>query len=305
MKTKIIALLEMGLSDGLLSNLSESQINVLYNKMGLSEQTPTTTTKTQTVKTTTIPKVAAEKGVAIDGHTVSVKDGNIVLTRTEGEMKETEVDKDDAFAGATSQDPVQVQGPDGMGDDSDSKIDAEKEVTEIKKDENNPWAICHSQLGPKRNAKFERCVRQVKQSLKEGKSPMTFFIEEKIVSLVERELKPKMTKRDLIKQIQETQMVKRSFAKSPVDKIVGNVKTNKPVGKMTMMKGETSEDAPAVAPPKTKPGVKPAPRTRPAHPGKNPHPGENPAPKAKQQKLEVAKKEILNAIKEMLPHGKK
>ena len=100
-------------------------------------------------------------------------------------------------------------------------------------------------------------------------------------------------------------MVKRSFAKSPVDKIVGNVKTNKPVGKMTMMKGETSEDAPAVAPPKTKPGVKPAPRTRPAHPGKNPHPGENPAPKAKQQKLEVAKKEILNAIKEMLPHGKK
>ena len=305
MKTKIIALLEMGLSDGLLSNLSESQINVLYNKMGLSEQTPTTTTKTQTVKTTTIPRVAAEKGVAIDGHTVSVKDGNIVLTRTEGEMKETEVDKDDAFAGATSQDPVQVQGPDGMGDDSDSKIDAEKEVTEIKKDENNPWAICHSQLGPKRNAKFERCVRQVKQSLKEGKSPMTFFIEEKIVSLVERELKPKMTKRDLIKQIQETQMVKRSFAKSPVDKIVGNVKTNKPVGKMTMMKGETSEDAPAVAPPKTKPGVKPAPRTRPAHPGKNPHPGENPAPKAKQQKLEVAKKEILNAIKEMLPHGKK
>jgi hypothetical protein len=305
MKTKIIALLEMGLTDGLLSNLSESQINVLYKKMGLSEQTPTTTTKTQTVKTTTIPRVAAEKGVAIDGHTVAMKDGNVVLTRTEGEMKETEVDKNDAFAGATSQDPVQVQGPDGMGDDSDSKIDAEKEVTEIKKDENNPWAICHSQLGPKRNAKFERCVRQVKQSLKEGKSPMTFFIEEKIVSLIERELKPKMTKGDLIKQIQETQMVKRSFAKSPVDKIVGNVKMNKPVGKMTMMKGETSEDSPAVAPPKTKPGVKPAPRTRPSHPGKNPHPGENPAPKAKQQKLESAKKEILKAIKEMLPHGKK
>lgn len=38
MKTKIISLLEMGLSDSLLSNLSESQINVLYKKMGLSEQ---------------------------------------------------------------------------------------------------------------------------------------------------------------------------------------------------------------------------------------------------------------------------
>lgn len=305
MKTKILTLLEMGLSDSLLSNLTENQINVLYKKMGLSEQTPTTTTQTKTIKTTTIPRAAAEKGVAIDGHTVAVKDGNVVLTRTEGEMKETEVSKDDAYAGATTQAPVQVQGPDGMGDESDSKIDAEKEVTEIKKDEDNPWAICHSQLGPKRNAKFERCVKSVKQSMKEGKSPMTFFIEEKIVSLLESELKPKMTKGDLIKQIQETQMVKRSFAKSPVDKIVGNVEMNKPIGKITMMKGETSEDAPAVAPPKTKPGIKPAPRTRPAHPGKNPHPGENPAPKAKKEKLEAAKKEILKAIKEMLPNGKK
>ena len=71
------------------------------------------------------------------------------------------------------------------------------------------------------------------------------------------------------------------------------------------MKGETSENEPAIAPPKTKPTVKPGPRTRPAHPGKNPHPGENPAPKARQQKLEIAKKEILKAIKDILPNGKK
>jgi hypothetical protein len=208
-------------------------------------------------------------------------------------------------AGSTTQSDIQVQAPDGMGDEGDQEVDAEKEVTEIKKDEDNPWAICHSQLGPKRNAKFERCVRQVKQSLKEGKSPMSFFIEEKIVSLVERELKPKMTKGDLIKQIQETQMIKRSIAKSPVGGIVGKVKMNKPIGKITMMKGETSENEPAVAPPKTKPNVKPGPGTRPAHPGKNPHPGENPAPKARQQKLEIAKKEILKAIKDILPNGKK
>lgn len=291
MKTKIVALLEMGLSDSLLSNLSESQINVLYKKMGLSEQGAV--------------MISAEKATS-DPQKLKDLTSRGINVRIEGDMTEDAMDyQGSAKAGSTTQSDIQVQAPDGMADDSDKEVDAEKEVTEIKKDEDNPWAICHSQLGPKRNAKFERCVRQVKQSLKEGKSPMSFFIEEKIVSLVERELKPKMTKGDLIKQIQETQMVKRSFAKSPVGKIVGNVKMNKPIGKIGMMKGETSENAPAVAPPKTKPDVKPGPRIRPAHPGKNPHPGVNPAPKAKQQKMEIAKKEILKAIKNILPDAKK
>jgi hypothetical protein len=291
MKTKIVTLLEMGLSDSLLSNLTESQINVLYKKMGLIEQGAV--------------MISADKASS-DPQKLKDLTSRGINVRIEGDMTEDAMDyQGSAKAGSTTQSDIQVQAPDGMGDEGDQEVDAEKEVTEIKKDEDNPWAICHSQLGPKRNAKFERCVRQVKQSLKEGKSPMSFFIEEKIVSLVERELKPKMTKGDLIKQIQETQMIKRSIAKSPVGGIVGKVKMNKPIGKITMMKGETSENEPAVAPPKTKPNVKPGPGTRPAHPGKNPHPGENPAPKARQQKLEIAKKEILKAIKDILPNGKK
>lgn len=291
MKTKIITLLEMGLSDDLLSNLTESQIDILYKKMGLSEQGHVMMSAEKATRDPQKLKDLTSRGLNV---------------RIEGDMNEDEIDmQGSARAGATTQDPIQVQAPDGMGDDSDKAVDAEKEVTEIKKDENNPWAICHSQLGPKRNAKFERCVKSVKQSLKEGKSPMSFFIEEKIVSLLERELKPKMTKADLLKQIQETQMVKRSFAKSPVNKIVGNVVMDKPIGKITTMKGETTENAPAIAPPKVKPGVKPGPKTRPAHPGKNPNPGENPAPKAKKEKMELVKKEILKAIKEILPNGKK
>jgi hypothetical protein len=291
MKTKIVTLLEMGLSDSLLSNLTESQINVLYKKMGLIEQGAV--------------MISADKASS-DPQKLKDLTSRGINVRIEGDMTEDAMDyQGSAKAGSTTQSDIQVQAPDGMGDEGDQEVDVEKEVTEIKKDEDNPWAICHSQLGPKRNAKFERCVRQVKQSLKEGKSPMSFFIEEKIVSLVERELKPKMTKGDLIKQIQETQMIKRSIAKSPVGGIVGKVKMNKPIGKITMMKGETSENEPAVAPPKTKPNVKPGPGTRPAHPGKNPHPGENPAPKARQQKLEIAKKEILKAIKDILPNGKK
>lgn len=26
----------------------------------------------------------------------------------------------------------------------------------------NPWAVCHANLGPKKDAKFERCVMHVK-----------------------------------------------------------------------------------------------------------------------------------------------
>ena len=291
MKTKIIALLEMGLSDELLSSLTENQVNVLYKKLGLSEQGAVVMSADKATKDPGKLKDLTSRGINI---------------RIETEMSEGDMDyQGSAQAGSTTQSDIQVQAPDGMGDDSDKAVDAEKEVTEIKKDEDNPWAICHAQLGPKRNNKFERCVRQVKKSLSEGKSPLAFFIEEEIVSLLEKEIQPKMTKGELLKQIEETSMIRRTIAKSPVDKVVGNVKMNKPVGKMTVMKGETSEDAPAVAPPKTKPGVKPGPRTRPAHPGKNPHPGENPAPKATKEKLEMAKKEILKALNDILPNGKK
>jgi hypothetical protein len=94
---------------------------------------------------------------------------------------------------------------------------------------------------------------------------MTFFIEEEIVSLFEKTIRPRMTKSDLM--------------------------------------GMIAEASPTTAPPKTKPTVKPGPRTRPAHPGKNPRPGENPAPKA--QKMEAVKKEVLKIIQNILNNGKK
>ncbi len=245
MKSKVIALLNKGLSKNLLSNLTEGQINLLYTKMGLSE-----TTMVSKNDAATIQKLKAEK-----------KPFEVY----EKEMKEDEEDPMDFEKGERSQDPHQV-GP-STDDGFKNYDDGTGEFSEIKKSDNNPWAICHSQLGPERNSKFERCVKSVKKNIDEGKSPMTFFIEEEIVSLVERTIRPRMTKSDL----------------------------------MTMI----SENNPAVAPPKTKPTVKPGPRTRPAHPGKNPNPKENPAPKAKKDKLEVAKSEILKAIQDILNDGKK
>lgn len=139
-----------------------------------------------------------------------------------------------------------------------------KEIDEKEEDEkNNPWAICHAQLGPKKNAKFERCVRQVKKSLKEGKNPLSLFIEEKITEMVAKHIPPKITKADLVKYLEEND----------------------------------TKTAPPVKEPKTKPGTKepPAPVKTPSHPGKNPNPKQNPAPKA-----EEAKDAVIDAIMKIL-----
>ena len=143
-----------------------------------------------------------------------------------------------------------------------------EEVKEGEKDDKNiPWAICHKQLGPKRNAKFESCVKQVKKSLKEGRNPVSLFIENKIMQLVETHLPPRITKQDLVKYL--------------------------------------SEAEPATAPvkdPKTKPGTKepPSPVKTPSHPGKNPNPKVNPSPKAKSVDPEEAKDKIIDTIMQIL-----
>lgn len=182
----------------------------------------------KTVDVTTISQDALTKGVNLSGKNMK-RDaaGNLVVTATNEEMTEES--------------------------DDDKK--------------NNPWAICHKQLGPRKNAKFESCVKQVKKSLKEGKNPLTLFLEEKIMKLVETHLPPKITKKDLVKYL--------------------------------------SEAEPATAPvkePKTKPGTKepPAPVKTPSHPGKNPNPKVNPAPKAKKISPEDAKEKIIDTIMKML-----
>jgi inosine-uridine nucleoside N-ribohydrolase len=103
--------------------------------------------------------------------------------------------------------------------------------------------------------------------LKEGKNPISLFIENKIMEIVETNLPPKITKKDLVKYL--------------------------------------SEAEPATAPvkePKTKPGTKqpPSPVKTPSHPGKNPNPGVKEAPRAKNIDPEEAKEKIIDTIMKML-----
>jgi hypothetical protein len=178
-----------------------------------------------------------------------------------------DLDADQAYTGQQGSHDEYQASDDGMDDDTspenhDSKMIGMSE----EKDEPNPWAICHSQVGPKKSRKWERCVREVKKQLKEGKNPVSLFLETQIQKIVEKHMPPKITKGDLLKYITE-----QGTAPSP-----------------------TTKPAP------TKPGVSPGKRPRPAHPGKNPNPGENPAPKAKKVSPEDAKEKVIDVIMQIL-----
>jgi hypothetical protein len=227
MKTnlKALELIEKGLSSKTVSKLTESQIEVLHNKLLGEAVTQSTTTSYN------IPTADLDKGTAVPTPPTGKK---MVLQKTPTGVKATPTE----------------------------------EVKEGEKDDkNNPWAICHKQLGPKRNAKFESCVKQVKKSLEEGRNPVSLFIENKIMQLVETHLPPRITKQDLVQYL--------------------------------------SEQNPATAPvkdPKTKPGTKepPAPVKTPSHPGKNPNPKVNPSPKATSVDPEEAKDKIIDTIMQIL-----
>lgn len=286
-KTK--ALMGMGLSPNVISKLNENQINTLFEKFGLLEQGAVMISADKASRDPQKLKDLTARGINI---------------RIEGDVTEDNVDvTGSAMGGATTQAPHQIMSPDGMGDDSDKEIDKYEDMTEqkskeLKKKESNPFAICHAQLGPERDDKFERCVKKVKKSLKEGESPYAFFIEEKIVSLVESYIQPRMTKKDLMKMIEETPMIRKPLYRPKTKGLVGNMKMNKPIGKlMSLGKTMATEDAPTTAPPKTRPTTKPRPGFRPSHPGKNPNPGVNPEPKAMAEK---AKKDVLKIIKDIL-----
>ena len=261
MKTNIKALnlVEKGLSPKTVSKLTESQINVLYSKL-LGEQVAN-------------PNIAEKiKNIdALDQKLTGLEAKMTKLGLAEKEIDEEDdfdLDADQAYTGQQGSHDEYQSSDDGMDDDTSPQNHDSKMIgmSEEKKDKPNAWAICHAQVGPKRTRKFERCVMSVKKQLKEGKNPVSLFLESQIQKIVEKHMPPKITKGDLVKYISE-----QGTAPSP-----------------------TTKPAP------TKPGVSPGKRPRPAHPGKNPNPGENPAPKAKKVSPEDAKEKVIDVIMQIL-----
>ncbi len=96
--------------------------------------------------------------------------------------------------------------------DPNAKIEVTEKKTTKKK---NPWAICTSVMGAefgstersdwskKQMGKYEKCVMGVKKSIKEGKNPEEVLLENKFRIIIEKNLKPTITKGDLLNMINE------------------------------------------------------------------------------------------------------
>jgi hypothetical protein len=237
---KALRLIDKGLSANTVSKLDESQVDVLYKKLFVEQ---INVSKTDTAM---ITKLKSEK-----------KPFQVY----EKELEEEEEVTVDPNKETETQDPKQV-GPssdDGFGNEDDGMGMFEGKSTAS--------SICHSQVGPKKSRKWERCVREIKKQLGEGKNPVSLFLENEIMRIVERNIPPRITKGDLVKYL--------------------------------------SEAGPATAPskpktsPTTKPGV-PDKKPRPSHPGKNPNPGEKESPKAKKIDADKAKDEVIDLIMNLL-----
>jgi hypothetical protein len=306
---KALELIEKGLSSNTVSKLTESQVQILHSKLFISEQvTEVPSKKTYKVgpKGGSLPPNDKGYSVRQDPNTREV-----VATAAESELDEDIEVTTDPNKEVETQDPKQV-GPssdDGFGDETDGMGMFEGK----EKNKPNPWAICHSQVGPKKSRKWERCVKEVKKQLEEGKNPVSLYLESQIMKIVEKNLPPRITKGDLIKHLVESSpSVAPSKPKTKPTTKPGT-KPQRPAhpGKnpnpgeqpAPKAKKDMGEQGPATAPtkpvtkPTTKPGTKPQ---RPAHPGKNPNPGEQPAPKASKVSAEDAKDKVIDVILNLL-----
>lgn len=220
----------------------------------------------------------------INEQTMVSKTDTATINKLKSEKKpfqvyEKELDEDDTLNVVNDPDATE----DGMGI-------FEKDY----KDGPNPWAICHAQVGPKKTRKFERCVMAVKKQLKEGKNPLSLFLETQIEKIVEKHIPPRITKGDLLKVIKES--TKGNEPSLPKTKSDGSKKPG------PSKRFETKEQATAPAPskPATKPTTKPdtTPKKKPFSPGKNPSPAVKPAPKA--IKPEEAKNRVIDLIMNLI-----
>jgi len=302
---KALELIEKGLSSNTVSKLTESQVQILHSKLFISEQVTEVPAKK-------MYKVGPKGGKV--GNVMIAQDPNtkeVTVTAEEIELEEDIEVTSDPNKEVETQDPKQV-GPssdDGFGDETDGMGMFEGK----EKNKPNPWAICHSQVGPKKSRKWERCVKEVKKQLGEGKNPVSLYLESQIIKIVEKNLPPRITKGDLIKHLVESgPSIAPSKPKTKPTTKPGT-KPQRPAhpGKnpnpgeqpAPKAKRDMGEQGPATAPtkpvtkPTTKPGTKPQ---RPAHPGKNPNPGEQPAPKAKKVSAEDAKDKVIDVILNLL-----
>jgi hypothetical protein len=219
--------------------------------------------------------VILKKGVDPKPYT----DKGINVTVTEKELEE-DADLDDSAEKDSNYDPYagnsvgNDDGPssdDGFGGGNDGMGMMEE------KDSSKAFAICHSQVGPKKSRKWERCVREIKKQLKEGKNPYLPIMEAALAKMVEKHISPKMTKSELINTLSEQGIITRPFKNSMIG-FVDETKMDKSNKNTYVSKKETMEQGTKTAPTRVKPGTKEKEKPGKMDPFKNPK--HQPKPKA-------------------------
>ncbi len=302
---KKLKLVKEGIKASTLNKMTDSQIDVLFSK--LQEQVTPVTEPAKTAY-----KVG-EKG----GNLPATPKGYNVKKNPDGTFmampnEQTEVDKDDENKGEVSQDPVQVQGPDGMDDDSDKEL---QEKFESKKQQKYFFAKCgdgktkeqkkwckmadefakdtnFAKLPEKKKETKENYQKMISGALnkiamsKLGEIKPTVAmgeseIEKQIMRLVEKHITPKMKKEDLLSLIEgDTKTAPAKPKVKPGTKPKHPFqpdpeKKGAPKAKKRVMDEDTKT---APAKPKVSPG------TKPKHPFQ-PDPDKQGAPKAIKREL--------------------
>ena len=240
-KDRIKFLLGEGLSIQTVANLNESQLIVLTEKFKKSkkEESKEQVQQQQTTKTIVGPKggnIQLKPGQT----QVSLKPvpnaapGTVeVVEKKEMSEDDTAVSIDNASAGEYTQDKHQVQAPDGMDDEGDATIDKEEDLAtegvinekfESKAQQNFFWAKCNTSKGVKKKKWCEMArefsdstskkqfkdmpeklhpEKTVKYKKEKTNENLEKFLENKIVSILENKVKPRMKKSDLVKLVKE------------------------------------------------------------------------------------------------------
>ena len=200
--------------------VTEKQIQEII-KMGVSKNTLSKMTLRE-IKNLHESMVNAQGFVGMDkpiGRMTSVKksESKEQATPVQPNQKTYEIgDKGATLNGVTiSQDPTtkKIMATTKEGEMKEGKKTAKKKV------EQNPFGICTTSLGLEgkkkddytkgEDKKFERCVLGVKKSLKEGKNPYEVILEQKMRDIVEANLRPAITKKDLM-NLMRKKMTKES-----------------------------------------------------------------------------------------------
>jgi hypothetical protein len=82
-------------------------------------------------------------------------------------MEEEQAERDyESRMNAEAADSDRAQFYDSLRQEDEEGLDLERTSAKKKYKAVNPWAVCHSQLGPEKDEKFERCVQDVKKTHK-------------------------------------------------------------------------------------------------------------------------------------------